>query len=60
MHAKHLLYVRTLLRTVQAGTENISQTIKNLSRLLRKNLGSFMRVSTVVNQQQNSKINEKE
>ena len=35
MHAKHVLYVRTLLRTFQAGTKNTNPLIKNLSRLLR-------------------------
>ena len=40
------LYIRTLLRTLQAGIENNNQLLKNLSWLLRKNLASFMRVST--------------
>ena len=47
MHAKHVLYVRTRFRTLQAGIENINSLIKNLTRLLRKILGSFMWVSTV-------------
>ena len=37
-----------LSRALQAGIENINLLIKNLSRLLSKNLGSFMRVSTVL------------
>ena len=40
-------YIRTLLRALQAGIENANQVGKNSSRLLRKNLGSFMWVSTV-------------
>ena len=37
----------SLLRTLQTGIKNTNPLIKNLSRLLRKNLGAFMRVSTV-------------
>ena len=48
MDAKHVLYVRTLLRTLQVGIENTNPLIKNLSRLLRKNLCSSVRVSTVL------------
>ena len=40
-------YIRILLRTVQAGNENCNQLLKNLYRLFRKNLGSFMQVSSV-------------
>ena len=47
MCARHVLYIRTLLRTLQAGIKNTSSLIKNLPRLPEKNLGSFMRVSTV-------------
>ena len=47
MHAKHVLYIEGLLRTLQARIKNINPLMKNLSRLLRKDLGSFMRVSTV-------------
>ena len=48
MRAKHVLYVRPLLETLKAGIENINTLIKNLLRLLGKNLVSFMQVSTVV------------
>ena len=48
MCAKHVLYVRPLLETLEAGIENINTLIKNLLRLLGKNLVSFMQVSTVV------------
>jgi len=48
MHVKHVLYIRTLLRTLQAGIQNTNPQIKNLSRLLRKNQGSFMQISTIV------------
>ena len=41
-------YIKTLLRTLQAGIENVNQLLKNLSRLLRINLGSSMQVSTDV------------
>ena len=47
MLAKHVLYLRTLSRALQTGIENINVLIKNLSRLIRKSLGSFMQVSTV-------------
>ena len=50
MHAKHVLYVRTLIRMLQAGIENINPLIKNLFRFLWKNLCSFLWVSTVVHQ----------
>ena len=40
------LYVVALLRTLQAGIENTNQLLKNPSRLLRKNLSSFIQVST--------------
>ena len=42
MLANHVLCTRTLLRTLQAGNENTKPLIKNLSRLLRKNLGFYM------------------
>ena len=48
MHAKHVVYIRTLLRTLQAGIKNTHPLFKNLSRLLSKNLGTFMPVSTVL------------
>ena len=48
MCARCVLYVRTFLRTLQAGIYNNNHLIKNLFRLPKKNLGSFMRVSTVV------------
>ena len=48
MHATHVVYRRTLLRTVQAGIKNTNPLTKNLLRLLSKNLGSFMRASTVL------------
>ena len=38
-------YIRTLLRTLQAGFENINPLFKNPSRLPKKNPGSLMRVS---------------
>ena len=41
-------YLRTLLRTLKAVIENTNQLLENLSRLPRKNLGSFMRFSTVL------------
>ena len=44
IHTRHVLYIRTLLKTIQAGINNTNPLIKNLSRLLRKNLGSFMQV----------------
>ena len=47
MHAKHVVYIRTLLRTLKARIKNTDPLIKNLSRLLRKNLGHFMWVSIV-------------
>ena len=50
MHAEHVLYIRALIGTLQVGIETINPLSKNLSRLLWKNLGSFMRVSTVVHQ----------
>ena len=40
-------YIRTLLRTLQARIENTNQLLKNLSRLRRRSLCSFMGVSTV-------------
>ena len=48
MHVKHVLCVRILLRTLQAGIKNNNPLIKDLSRLLRKNVDSIMRVSTVL------------
>ena len=42
-----MLYVRTSLRTLQDGIYNNGHLIENLFRLPKKNLGSFMRVSTV-------------
>ena len=47
MCARCILYIRTSLRTLQAGIYNNSHLIKNLFRLPKKNLGSFTRVSTV-------------
>ena len=47
MHAKHVVCIRTLYRAMQNGVVNTNPLIMNLSRLLRKNLGSFVRVSTV-------------
>ena len=41
------MYIRTLLRTLQAGIKNTNPLIKKLSRLLSRNLGSFIGVSTV-------------
>ena len=44
MHAKHVLYIRTLLRTLQAGPKNTNPLIKALftlrKELLRVNPGS--------------------
>ena len=40
--------IRTSLRTLQAAINGNSHLIKNLFRLSKKNLGSFMRVSTVI------------
>ena len=48
IHAKHVLYIRTVVRALQAGTKNTNPLIKNLSRLLRENLGSFMWASAEV------------
>ena len=48
MHAKRVLYIRNFVRTLTAGIENINPLIKSLSRLVRKDLGSFMRYSTVL------------
>ena len=48
MHAKHVLYMRTLLRILQARIENTNPLIMNLSSLLRKDLSSFMRLSIVM------------
>ena len=54
IHARHVLYRRTLLRTLKAGIENTNPIIKKLSRLLKKNLRSFMRISAVAQiEQQN-------
>ena len=47
MHAKQVLYVKALLRTLQAGCQNTNPLIKRLSRLLRKNFGFSVRISTV-------------
>ena len=47
MCARYIMYIRTSLRTLQAGIYNNSHLIKNLFRLQKKNLGSFMWVSTV-------------
>ena len=47
MHSKHVVYIRTLLKSFQAGIKKINSLIKNLSRQPRKNLGSFMPVSSV-------------
>ena len=48
IHARHVLYIRTLLRTLQAGIEDTNPLITNIFRLLRKYLGSFMLVSIVL------------
>ena len=40
-------YIRPSLRTLLAEVMTINPLTTNLSRLLRKNLGSFMHVSTV-------------
>ena len=48
IHARHVLYVRTLLRALQAGIKSTNPLTKNPSRLLRESLFAFMRVSTVV------------
>ena len=40
-------YILVLLRTLQAGIENTSHLLKSLSRLPRKNSGSFICFSTV-------------
>ena len=48
IHAKHMLFLRALLTTLQAGNKITNSLIKNLSKLLWKNLGSFIRVSTVL------------
>ena len=39
-----------LIRTLQTGIENTNQLLKNLSRLLKKRLGSFVWVSAVERQ----------
>ena len=44
--ARCILYIRTSLRTLQTAIYGNSYLIKNLFRLPKKNLGSFMRVST--------------
>ena len=53
IHARHLLFLRTFFTifTISVGFLRIKNTnprIKNLSRLLRKNLSSFIWVSTVL------------
>jgi len=47
IYARHVLYIRILLRTLQAGIQNTNPLITNLARLIRKYLDSFIRVSTV-------------
>ena len=47
MCARHVLYIETLLRVLQAGIKNTSPFIKNIARLSRKSLSSFIQVSTV-------------
>ena len=47
MCARHVLYIRTLLRILQVGITNTSPLTKNLPRLPEKNLGSYIWVSTV-------------
>ena len=42
-----MVYKGALLRTLQGGIENVSPQIKNLFKLLRIILGSFLRVYTV-------------
>ena len=46
-------YIRTLLRALQGAIGNANQLLKDLSRLLRKNLSSFMRVSTLFQEAMN-------
>ena len=41
MHAQHVVYAKTLLRTLQAGIENTNPLISHLFRLLRNYLGSL-------------------
>ena len=48
MCTKHVRYIRPLLRTLQTGIKKTNPLVENLSKLLRKSLGSFMRVSTEV------------
>ena len=48
MYTTHKVYITIFLRTLKAGIKNTISLIKNLSRLLSKNLGSFMRVFTLV------------
>ena len=48
IYAWHVLYVRNVLRILQAGIKNTNPLIKNAPRLLRKNLGSLMRVFTAL------------
>ena len=43
----HVLYIRTLLRILQAGIKNTNLLIENLSKLLRKNRGSVMRAKAL-------------
>jgi len=44
----YVLYITPLLGTLKAGIINTNLQIKNLSRLLRKSLGSFMQTFTVI------------
>ena len=46
-HAGHVMYRRTLLRTLQAEIRNTIPLSKSLSCLLKKDLDSFMPVFTV-------------
>ena len=41
MHAKHVVYTRTLIRALQAGIKNTNPLMKNLSWLLIKNPRPF-------------------
>ena len=47
IHARYVLYIRTLLRSLQAGINSAYPLNENLPRLLSKNLGSVMRFFSV-------------
>ena len=48
IHAMHVLYIKTLLRALQAGIKNTNPLIKDLPSLFRKCLGSFTWISTIL------------